>query len=234
MSPICCDERPRDGRGREAGGGGAADRGTGDMLRLSAGAGGIRQPVTRAASSAWLTSASASAFCARGTLRTRQRRELARAPSVRRACSGFMSGCLTLYSPLTCLATSSESLTTSTSVGAERARAVEAEQQPAVLGDVVRRDAEQLVRLVEDVAVGRRDARPPRRPAPGCRGRRRRRGRRASRRRYSRVDRAGTRRDARAPAVADGALLGAARRRPCPRRSLLRRSMMTFTFGSSL
>src|SRR4051812_42350694 len=71
----------------------------------------MRQP---AASSAWLTSASAAPFWARGTLRTRQRPNSASA-FVAAACSGFMSRCLTLYSPLTCLATSSESLTTSTS-----------------------------------------------------------------------------------------------------------------------
>src|SRR5689334_16519401 len=39
-----------------------------------------------------------------------------RSAAIACACSGFMSGCLTLYSPLTCLATSSESLITSTSV----------------------------------------------------------------------------------------------------------------------
>src|SRR4051794_6034800 len=67
------------------------------------------------ASSAWFTSASASAFWARGTERIDQRSKEPSASSAA-ACSGRMSGCLTLYSPLTCLATSSESLTTSTSV----------------------------------------------------------------------------------------------------------------------
>src|SRR4051794_8767196 len=44
----------------------------------------------------------------------RQRTKPPRA-SFAAACRGFMSACLTLYSPLTCLAMSSESLTTSTS-----------------------------------------------------------------------------------------------------------------------
>ena len=49
----------------------------------------------RAASRAWLTSASASAFWARGTERTLQRLK-ARSASIAWRCSGRMSGCLTL------------------------------------------------------------------------------------------------------------------------------------------
>src|SRR4051812_5125218 len=113
MSPICSDERPREDGAVRPAVAGAEDAEPIAMPLLSARAprSDSCQP---AASSAWLTSASAAAFCARGTLRTRQR---ANCPSafVAAACSGFMSGCLTLYSPLTCLATSSESLTTSTS-----------------------------------------------------------------------------------------------------------------------
>ena len=45
-------------------------------------------------------------------------------------------------------------------VGAELARAVEPEQQPAVLRDVVRGDADRLARLVEHLARGRRDIAP--------------------------------------------------------------------------
>ena len=139
------DERPREDGGVRPGVAGAAD---GERATCP----GYRQeqaePVAfiGAASSAWLTSASASAFCARGTRADRPARRTPRSAAIASACSGFMSGCLTLYSPLTCLATSSESLTTSTSVGAERAARVEAEQQAAVLGDVVGRDAEQLGR----------------------------------------------------------------------------------------
>src|SRR4051812_16135670 len=113
MSPICCAERPREEGGVRPGVAGAVDREPSAMPLLSAAA--PRSPAgQRAASSAWLTSASAAAFCARGTLRTRQRANCESA-FVARACRGFMSGCLTLYWPLTCLATSSESLTTSTS-----------------------------------------------------------------------------------------------------------------------
>src|SRR3954449_12909761 len=92
---------------------GTAGMGRVAMPLLSAGA-PRSAACQRAASSAWLTSASAAAFCARGTLRTRQRANCESA-CFAAACRGFMSGCLTLYWPLTCLATSSESLTTSTS-----------------------------------------------------------------------------------------------------------------------
>src|SRR3954451_25118390 len=113
MSPICSDDRPREDGAVRPAVAGAEDAEPIAMPLLSARAprSDSCQP---AASSAWLTSASAAAFCARGTLRTCQR---ANCPSafVAAACSGFMSGCLTLYLPLTCLATSSESLTTSTS-----------------------------------------------------------------------------------------------------------------------
>ena len=67
------------------------------MLLISAGAAPAPDGMRSArASSAWLTSASAAAFCARGTERTRQRAKAASAASAAR-CSGFMSGCLTLY-----------------------------------------------------------------------------------------------------------------------------------------
>ena len=58
---------------------------------------GVSEPRRRqpAASSAWLTSASASAFCARGTVRTVQRSKPSSARSAS-AWSGRMSGCLTL------------------------------------------------------------------------------------------------------------------------------------------
>src|SRR5215218_5946927 len=75
---------------------------------------GSRSAAQAAASSAALTSASAAAFCARGTVRTRQRSKPASACSAS-AYSGFRPACLTLYCPLICLATSSESPTTSTS-----------------------------------------------------------------------------------------------------------------------
>ena len=72
MSPICCEERPRGDGGVRPGVAGAAGR--------RAPCPGYRQERPRAvgrgtarASSAWLTSASASAFWARGTVRTRQR-----------------------------------------------------------------------------------------------------------------------------------------------------------------
>ena len=86
--------RPRDRAG-------SADR----RAALGAGCGlanrRTQRPLPRArtayglASSAWLTSASASAFCARGTERIDQRSKSASASSAA-ACSGFMSGCLTL------------------------------------------------------------------------------------------------------------------------------------------
>src|SRR5215218_6028731 len=75
---------------------------------------GSRSAAQAAASSAALTSASAAAFCARGTVRTRQRSKPASACSAS-AYSGFRPACLTLYCPLICLATSSEWPTTSTS-----------------------------------------------------------------------------------------------------------------------
>jgi len=72
-------------------------------------------------------------------------------------------------------------LITSTSLAPSATRALEAEQKPAVLGDVVRRDAQQLTLLREQLSIRARDH--------GCAGggardfhvHRRRRGRRPSR-----------------------------------------------------
>src|ERR1700710_2533723 len=117
-------------------------------------------------------------------------------------------------------------------VGAERTGAGEPEQQAAVLGDVVRHDPEELARLVEDVAVRRRDdrggGRGPR-VAPGA----------AVHvdddlhPRYSSVSIGGNSpgmRERRRSRIVRCSLGSA----PRARRSDLRRSMMTFTFGSSL
>ena len=56
------------------------------------------------ASSAWLTSASASAFCARGTERIDQRSKPAQRRHRLAVQRASCAACLTLYSPLTCLA----------------------------------------------------------------------------------------------------------------------------------
>src|SRR3954462_2104573 len=206
MSPICCAERPREEGGVRPGVAGAVDREPSAMPLLSAAA--PRSPAgQRAASSAWLTSASAAAFCARGTLRTRQR---ANCPSafVAAACSGFMSGCLTLSSPLTCLATSSESLTTSTSSAPSaraRSRPSSSPRYSATLFVALPSSSCASSRTspsgVETTAAAAAGPGLPRAPpstwTTSFTG--------AS----LRVDRRELAGDARAPAVADGALLGA-------------------------
>src|SRR3954471_18874246 len=212
MSPICSGERPRaDGGVRPGAAGGAGGRGQGT------GNGGpcpvYRQPPAiptacqPAASSAWLTSASAAAFCARGTLRTRQRANCASA-CFAAACRGFMSACLTLYWPLICLATSSESLTTSTSSAPSaraRSRPSSSPRYSATLF-VTRPSSSWASSTTSPSGVGTTAAAaagpglpraPPSTWTTSFTG--------AS----LRVDRRELAGDARAPAVADGALLGA-------------------------
>ena len=183
----------------------------------------------RAPSSAWLTSASASAFCARGTERTLQRRK-SRSASIAWRCSGLHVGVLDLVLAVDLLGHELGVVDDLDLVGAQLPGAREAEQQAAVLGDVVGHDARAARGPRRRPRRRASRARPRRPPGPGCRARRRRRGRRASLGRVERRELAGHARRRRSRTSRCSPPCSS----PRARRSLLRRSMMTFTFGSSL
>src|SRR3954454_11741441 len=236
MSPICLDERPRADGGVRPGMDVPVSMGTGAIRRLSA---------APADSVGWLARGVERLVDERVGRRVLRARHAADAPAdeaaeglLGRRMQGLHVGVLDLVLAVDLLGDELGVVDDLDLVGAQRAGPREPEQQAAVLGHVVRHDAEQLVGLVEHLAVGRRDhggrrGRPgvaagaavdvddePHSVAiggglPGARGGGTWRGTRERRR--SRRSR--------------GSLGSVA---PRPRRSLLRRSMMTFTFGSSL
>ena len=103
-----------------------------------------------------MTSASASAFCARGTERIDQRSK-PRSASLRGGVQRLHVGVLDLVVAVDLLGDQLGVVDDLDLGGAERPRALEPEQQAAVLGDVVRGGADALGGLVEHVAVGRGD-----------------------------------------------------------------------------
>src|SRR3954454_5239178 len=157
MEPICCAERPRMDGAVRPGIAGAVDGEPSAMLLLSAGrrrsdspsAGGVERLVDERVGGR--------------VLRPRDAAH-APAPELRKRVPGLRMQrlhvrVLDLVLAVDLLGDELGVVDDLDLVGAERAGAVEAQQEPAVLGDVVRHAAEQLARFVEDLALRRRDDR---------------------------------------------------------------------------